>query len=137
MTRLARPRMAVVPRVRRRRDERGAGGVEFLIVMTTVLAVFVMLTQYGIRLHANRLAEVAAREGAIAAAGFDGTPETGRITARQFLADSPAIRGSSVTVARTASEAQVTVTVQITALSPLLSDPITVTATVPRERFVQ
>ncbi len=119
----------------RRCDERGSGGVEFLIVVVTIFFLFAVLLQYGIRMHADRLAQLAAREGAVAAARFDGTTATGRSTAARY-ADGPAIRGSSVSASRTPTEARVSVTVQIVTILPLLGDPITSTATAPVERYV-
>lgn len=119
----------------RRRDERGSGGVEFLIVVVTIFFLFAVLLQYGIRMHADRLAQLAAREGAVAAARFDGTTATGRSTAAKY-ADGPAIRGASISASRTPTEARVSVTVQIVTILPLLGDPITSTATAPVERYV-
>ena len=73
------------PALRARRcDERGSGGVEFLIVVVSVFFLFAVLLQYGIRMHADRLAQVAAHEGAVAAARFDGTTATGRSTAARY-----------------------------------------------------
>ena len=119
----------------RRHDERGSGGVEFLIVVVTIFFLFAVLLQYGIRMHADRLAQLAAREGAVAAARFDGTTATGRSTAARY-ADGPAIRGASISASRTATEARVSVTVQTVTILPLLGDPITSTATAPVERYV-
>lgn len=119
----------------RRRDERGSGGVEFLIVVVAIFFLFAAMLQYGIRMHANRLAQLAAHEGAVAAARFDGTPGAGRTTAAQY-ADGPAIRGVSISASRTPTEARVSVTVQIVTILPLLGDPITYTATAPVERYV-
>ena len=119
----------------RRRDERGSGGVEFLVVAVTIFFLFAVLVQYGIRMHADRLAQLAAREGAVATARFDGTTATGRSTAAEY-ADGPAIRGASISASRTATEARVSVTVQIVTILPLLGDPITSTATAPVERYV-
>ena len=55
----------------RRRDERGGAGVEFLIVATVLIFLFCTLVQYGIRFHAQRVAEAAAREAAVATARYD------------------------------------------------------------------
>lgn len=119
----------------RRRDERGSGGVEFLVVVVAIFFLFTVLLQYGIRMHADRIAQVAAREGAVAAARFDGTTGAGRSTAASY-ADGPAIRGASISASRTATEARVSVTVQIVTILPLLGDQITSTATAPVERYV-
>lgn len=122
----------------RRRDERGSGGVQFLITFVAVFFLFTSLVQYGIRMHANRMAEAAAREAAITTARFDGTTESGRATADDYLSSSGAvaITGSTVTVTRSATEARVSVTVTLVSLAPWLASPITSVATAPRERFV-
>ena len=123
------------PRWRRGRDQRGASGVEFLVVVATILFLFTTLVQYGIRLHASRIAEAAAREGAVATARFDGTTQTGRTTAYRY-ASGPAIRGAAVAASRSPTQARVSVTVQIVTLMPFLSDPLPSTATAPVERHV-
>ena len=123
---------------RRRRDERGSGGVQFLITFVAIFFLFTSLVQYGIRMHANRMAEAAAREAAVSTARFDGTLESGRATAKDYLSASGAIAitGSTVNVTRSATEARVSVTVTIVPLAPWLADPITSVATAPVERFV-
>ena len=117
------------------RDERGSGGVEFLVAVVAIFLLFATLVQYGIRMHAARIAEAAAREGAVASARFDGTSSTGRSAANRYLTG-PAIRGATVNASRSPTEARVRVTVQIVALLPFLSDPVTSTATAPVERYV-
>ena len=117
------------PRTRsRRRDERGAAGVEFLVVATVLIFLFTTLVQYGIRFHAQRVAEAAAREGAVATARYDGTEGSGSSTAKEYVDDDgkPAVTGS---VSRSATEARVTVTVDVVTLAPWLGGSITSTAT--------
>lgn len=118
-----------------KRDQRGASGVEFLVVVVAMFFLFTSLVQYGIRMHASRVADAAAREGAVAAARFDGTSAIGGFTARKYAAG-PAIRGSTVSVTRSPTEARASVTVQIVTLMPFLSEPVTSTATSPVERYV-
>lgn len=134
---LARPRAR--QRARRRRDERGAAGVELLVMATTLFVLFTSLVQYGIRFHAHRVAEAAAREGAVAAARFDGTTDAGNRTASEYVEQdgTPAVTGSRVTANRSDTRAQVRVTVEVVALLPWLDEPITTSATVPVERFVE
>lgn len=122
----------------RRRNQRGSGGVEFLVVVVVLFFLFATLVQYGIRMHANHLAETAAREGAVTAARFDGTPDAGRATARQYMTTTGAvaITGSTVDATRSATEARVSVRVTMVSLAPWLAGSITATATVPVERFV-
>lgn len=121
-----------------RRDERGAAGVEFLIMAVTLFLLFTTLVQYGVRFHAQRVAEAAAREGAVAAARWDGTVAAGRSKAQEFANDGkPAVRGTQVSGSRSPTRATVTVTVQVPSLMPWLDGPVTSRATAPVERFAQ
>lgn len=122
----------------RRRDELGATGVEFLIMAVTLFLLFTTLVQYGIRFHAQRVAEAAAREGAVAAARWDGTTATGRTTARGYInSGTPAVSGGRVNASRSPTQASVTVTVKVPSLMPWLDGPVTSRATAPVERFAQ
>ena len=120
-------------RRRRRRDERGASGVEFLVMATALFGLFTILVQFGINLHAQRVAEAAAREGAVEAARFDGTEGAGSSTAKEYVTEdgSPAVTGSTVSASRSSTQATVTVTVEVVSIMPWLDDPITSTATAP------
>jgi len=131
--------MRAEARRRRRRDQRGASGVEFLIMATALIGLFTILVQYGINLYAQRVAEAAAREGAVAAARWDGTESAGSQTAKEYLTEdgAPAITGSTVTASRSGTRATVSVTVEVVSILPWLDDPITSTATATVERFVQ
>lgn len=123
---------------RRPRDQRGAAAVEFLIVAAVLLLLFSTLVQFGIRAHANRIAEAAAREGAVHAARWDGTAGSGQAKAREFTSrGAPAVRSTSTSGTRSATLAQVTVTVRTPVLVPWLNSPITSSATAPVERFVE
>lgn len=122
----------------RPRDERGSAGVEFLIVAVTLFMLFATMVQFGVRFHANRIAEAAAREGAVAAARWDGTAGSGEAKAREFASrGTPAVRGASISGSRTATSARVRVTVTVPSLVPWLNGPITSSATAPVERFVE
>ena len=127
-----------VARRPRRRDELGASGVEFLIMAVTLFLLFTTLVQYGIRFHAQRVAEAAAREGAVAAARWDGTTAAGRTAARGYLtAGKPAVLGGQVDASRSPTQASVKVTVRVPSLMPWLDGPVTSRATAPVERFAQ
>jgi Flp pilus assembly protein TadG len=124
---------------RRLRDERGTGGVEFLMMITALMLLFLILVQFGINLYASRVAEAAAREGANEAAHWNGTAESGSAKAKSYVTDdgAPAVQGSTVSSSRTGTEARVTVTVQVATVLPFMSHPITSTATAPVERWTQ
>ncbi|MDN5898560.1 MAG: pilus assembly protein [Brachybacterium sp.] len=110
-----------------------------MIIATTMVAVFLAMVQFGIRFHAQRVAEAAAREGAVAGAHWNGSAGTGRAKAQAFVADdgAPAVTGSRVSSSRSATRARVTVTVEVVSLLWWLDDPITQSATVPVERFAR
>jgi len=131
--------MRMRARLRRRRDERGASGVEFLIMATALFGLFTILVQFGINLHAQRVAEAAAREGAVEAASFDGTEGAGSRKAKEYVTEdgASAVTGSTVSASRSSTQATVTVTVEVVSIMGWLDDPITSTATVPVERFVE
>ena len=124
---------------RSRRDDRGASGVEFLIMATALIGLFTILVQFGINLHAQRVAEAAAREGAVEAARFDGTEGAGSRTAKEYVTEdgAPAVTGSTVSASRSSTQATVSVTVEVVSIMGWLDDPITSTATAPVERFVE
>jgi Flp pilus assembly protein TadG len=136
-----RPHRGSPPRDRsqpRLRDEFGSTGVEFLIMAVTLFMLFTTLVQYGIRFHAQRVAEAAAREGAVAAARWDGTTATGRTAARGYIyAGTPAVSSGQIDASRSLTQASVTVTVKVPSLMPWLDGPVTSRATAPVERFAQ
>lgn len=107
-------------------------------MVVVLLGLFTTLAQTGIRFYGQRLAEAAAREGAEAAARFDGTETTGRRSATEYLTQdgAPAITDSQVAARRTATQARVEVTVHVVTLAPWLAGPIRSVATAPVERFV-
>lgn len=123
---------------RRPRNQQGAAAVEFLIIAVVLFMLFSTVVQFGIRGHANRIAEAAAREGAVNAARWDGTAGSGAAKAREYTnRGAPAVRSASTSGSRTATSAQVTVIVHPPVLVPWLNGPITSTATAPVERFVE
>ena len=123
---------------RLRRDEFGTAGVEFLIMAVTLFLMFTTLVQYGIRFHAQRVAEAAAREGAVATARWDGSPAAGKSRAHEYInAGRPAVLGGQISASRSPTQASVRVTVRVPSLMPWLNGPVTSQATAPVERFVQ
>ena len=131
--------MRASARLRRRRDERGASGVEFLVMATVLIGLFTILVQFGINFHAQRVAEAAAREGAVEAARWDGSAGAGSRTAKEYVTEdgAPAVTGSTVSASRSGTQARVTVTVEVVSIMGWLDDPIASTAIAPVERFVE
>lgn len=125
---------------RRRRGERGAATIEYLLMAPVMLGLFAMMVHFSLLAYTNRTVQAAAREGAVAAAHWDGTAATGRQTADAYMSDS-LLRATEYhrvdSVTRSQETARVTVTAEVVAL-PLVSwldRRVTATAEVPVERF--
>lgn len=120
------------------RDERGVVGVEFLLIMGMVVVAFMVMLQFAVKIHAERVAQAAAEEGAAAARRFDGTAADGETRARQYI-DRLAKReltATSVAATRTVDTASVTVTGRAMTLIPFVSLRVSETSRGPVERFV-
>lgn len=59
-------------RATRERNERGAMAIEFLLAITMLTLVFLLMLQYAVKVHAQRVATAAAEEALSAAAAYDG-----------------------------------------------------------------
>lgn len=122
----------------RRRDERGVGAAEFVIVMPVVMLIFMLLVQWSVQLYNDRIVHAAAREAAVDAASWDGGEAAGRQTAGEYLQDSGGdLSNTDVRVSVGATEATVTVSGDVLSLVPGFDIRVSATATVPRERFAE
>lgn len=123
---------------RRRRDERGMGAPEFVIVMPVVMLIFLLLVQWSVQLYNDRIVHAAAREAAVDAASWQGTEANGRQTAKEYLSGSGSdLSNTSVRISVGATEVTVTVSGDVMTLLPGMRKRVSATATVPRERFAQ
>jgi Flp pilus assembly protein TadG len=123
---------------RRTRDERGAEAVEFIVVMPVLMLIFLLLVQWAVQLHNDRIVHAAAREAAVEAAAWDGGATAGRQTANSYLDDVGAdLSNTSVDVHMGPTEATVTVSGDVQTLLPGLHIRVSATATVPKERFAE
>jgi Flp pilus assembly protein TadG len=123
-------------RQRRVRDDRGAGAVEFIVVMPVLMLIFLLLVQWAVQLHSDRIVHAAAREGAVDAASWDGGAAAGRVTAQEYLADVEAdLSNTAVDVDLSATSATVTVSGDVLTLLPGVHLRVSATASVPIERF--
>jgi len=121
-----------------RRDERGAGAVEFVIVFPVLMLIFLLLVQWAVQLHSDRVVHAAAREGAVDAASWNGGEAAGRATADAYLDDLGSdLSNTSVEVRLGTTDATVTVSGDVPTLLPGVHTRVSATATVPIERFVQ
>lgn len=138
MTSTPRRRRILRPGPRRRRNERGAGAVEFVLVMPVVMLMFLMLVQWSVQLYNDRIVHAAAREAAVDAASWDGTEAAGQQTARDYLSDTGSdLSNTAIRISTGATEVTATVSGEVMTLLPGFNPRVSATATVPRERFAQ
>jgi Flp pilus assembly protein TadG len=125
-------------RLRRRRDERGMGAPEFVIVMPVVMLIFLILVQWSVQLYNDRIVHAAAREAAVDAAAWDGKEAAGQQTAEEYLAEAGSdLSNTSVRISMGVTEVTVTVSGDVMTLVPGMTKRVSATATVPRERFAE
>ena len=123
---------------RRARDERGAGAVEFIVVVPVLMLLFLLLVQWSVQLQNDRIVHAAAREAAVEAAAWNGDAAAGRETANAYLADAGAdLSNTSVEVHVGATDATASVSGDVLTLLPGVHIRVSATATVPREAFAE
>lgn len=121
----------------RTRSERGAMSIEFLLVMSMLMVVFLVMLQYAVKAHAQRVATAAAEEAVAAAAAYDGTADDGEATGTHYLEDrGPELSNATVVVTRNQATASATISGDVEQLIPFLPVHITVRITGPVEQFV-
>lgn len=124
-------------RSRRTRSEHGAVAIEFLLIISMLMVVFLLMLQYAVKAHAQRIATAAAEDALAATAAYDGTATDGREAANEVLNDiAPGLRDTTVTINRDATSASVTVTGRVIQFLPLLDIGVNVHIEGPVERFV-
>ena len=124
-------------RVRRIRDERGALSIEFLLVMSALMLVFLLMLQYAMQAHAHRVAQAAAEEALTAASAYDGSAVAGETAGNHYLSDLGSLSGTHVTVTRTGDTAVVTVTGDGQQVLPFVPVHVSVHLEGPIEHFVE
>jgi Flp pilus assembly pilin Flp len=119
------------------RDQRGAMAIEFMLVMSMLILVFLVMLQYALQVHAEQIAHAAADQALAAATAYDGSPADGHAAGSSYLADSGNTLGHpSISVTRNADYASVTVTGHVTPFIPFLPVSVTVHVEGPVEKFV-
>jgi Flp pilus assembly protein TadG len=118
-------------------DEQGAMAIEFLLVIGMLIVVFLLMLQYAVKAHAQRVAAAAAEEGLAAAASYDGTAQEGERTAKDYLTHlGPGLAHSSVAATRNPTTASVSITGDVDQLIPFLDITVHVHVQGPVEHFV-
>ena len=112
--------------------------MEFLLVISMLLVVFLLMLQYAVKAHAQRIITAAAQEGLAATASYEGTTTAGQRTANDYLTRlGPGLRSSHVVATRTGNAATITITGEVTQLIPFLGVSVEVHTEGPIEHFVR
>jgi Flp pilus assembly protein TadG len=111
--------------------------IEFLLTITMLIVVFLVMLQYAVKAHAQRIATAAAEEALAATSSYDGTTADGESAAKDYLTNlGPGLANSSVMVTRTGTTATVTVSGDVDQFIPFLPVRVSVHVEGPIERFV-
>jgi len=122
----------------RRRGQRGAIAIEFMLILSMLVGVFLVMLQYAVRAHAHRIVTAAAEEGLAAAAAYDGSADEGRRTAQRYVDDlGPGVENAVVTASRSVETASVEVRGEVEQLVPFLNVRVSAEVEGPVERFVE
>jgi Flp pilus assembly protein TadG len=122
----------------RHRADRGAMSLEFLLVISMLMLVFLLMLQYAVKAHAERVASAAADEALAAASAYDGSAADGEEAGRQVLADiGPRLSNAQVVVTRDGTTATVTIIGEVDQLVPFLPVRVSVEVEGPVEKFVE
>jgi len=111
--------------------------MEFLLVISALMLVFLLMLQYAVRAHAQRIATAAAEEALAAAAAYDGTTDDAEAVGEHYLdALGPGLSNTSVVVTRTPATATATVRGDVDQIFPFLPVRVSVQLQGPVEVFV-
>lgn len=124
-------------RRRRTRDQRGALSIEFLLIISALLFVFMLMLQYAVKAHAEHVAQAAAEEALAAVTAYDGTATAGESAGKRTLDDLGNLSNTRVSANRGATTASVIVTGDAEQLVPFLRVRVTVRVEGPVETFVE
>ena len=111
--------------------------IEFMLVMSMLIVVFLLMVQYALKVHAERVAQAAADQALAAATAYDGSPTAGQAAGRAYLDGSGhTLLHPRISVTRTPTLASATVTGDVTAFIPFLPVSVSVHVEGPVEKFV-
>ena len=124
-------------RAQRTCDERGALSIEFLLVISALMLVFLLMLQYATQAYAHGIAQAAAEEALAAASAYDGSAASGQAAGAHYLGDLGSLSNGNVTVTRTGETAAVTVTGDAQQVLPFVPVHVSVHLEGPIEHFVE
>ena len=124
-------------RAQRIGDERGALSIEFLLVISALMLVFLLMLQYAVQAYAHGIAQAAAEEALAGASAYDGSAASGQATGAHYLGDLGSLSNGNVTVTRTGETAAVTVTGDAQQVLPFVPVHVSVHLEGPIEHFVE
>jgi Flp pilus assembly protein TadG len=132
------PRRRTTGRKAARPSDTGTSTVELVITMPALLLAVLTVLQFGLWMHAQHVAQAAAREGATIARADGGSQTAARdaTTASLRHLGPTILRDPTVEVSRTSTEATVTVTGRATSIVGIFGLPVREQARGPVERFV-
>jgi Flp pilus assembly protein TadG len=104
-----------------KRKERGQSAVEFALIVTTAIIMFLGMVQFGMYLYGLSIVENAARNGARIGATSQGcTPCDATAAAQSALQGQPVIRDAAVSVLAPGGVVGSTVRIRVTAHIPMI-----------------
>lgn len=114
--------------------ERGAAAVDFLLLAPVLLGITFLMVQWAIHFHAVQIVQTAARQGAVAAAAWNGTQTSAQTTATDYLtAVGTDLQHPLVTVSETPTTVTVTVSGDTMEFVPGTRQHVSATVTIPLE----
>ena len=120
-----------------RHDENGFVAIEFVLIMSVLIALFMLTLAYAVKAHSHRIAAAAAEQGLAAASSYDGSAAAGQSATEHYLATlGGGLTDSHVQVSRGAQRATVSVVAHAPDFIPLLPMTVRVNVTGPVERVV-
>ncbi|MEU6351107.1 TadE/TadG family type IV pilus assembly protein [Streptomyces sp. NPDC047072] len=131
------PRPESRPDASRLRDESGAVTTEMVIIMPVLLTMVLLLAQATIWWHALHIAQATASDALAVVRVEDGTTAVGQDEAQRVLDQlgRGPLRGTHVTITRTADRADVRITGTATSVVPFLHLPVRAHVSGPVEQF--
>ncbi|MEU6260188.1 TadE family protein [Streptomyces sp. NPDC047043] len=119
------------------RDDSGASSTEMVIIMPVLLTIVLLLAQATIWWHAVHIAQVTASDALAVSRVENGTAVGGQNEAQRVLDQlgRGPLRGTHVTITRTADGAEVRITGTATSVVPFLHLPVRTHVSGPVEQF--